>query len=426
MTEPELDEPPHNLRAEMAAAGAAILSTAALAAVIAVVPAEGWYSPRHGTIVAAAQAVVDRGEALDPVTVTAELDRRGELTRVGGAPYLHTLIATVPTAANAGYYAEIVAEKATQRRVVEIGRRLVQMGHESHDAATALEWARAKLDAATPTTAADEAWPALLDRVVDSYDQAIDPGLPTPWPDLDDIIGGLAPGTLTVIGARPGGGKSIALSNLASHAAAGGIPTLVHSLEMPRAELVHRIIAAEAGVEYRALHSHRLTDWDWPRVRKAQAAIRDLPLHIDDRSTISVAQIRATARNHGDLGLIVVDYLQLVQGPDARAPREQQVAGVSRGLKLLARDLAVPVVVAAQINRAATTGTGRPQLSHLRESGAIESDADLVILLHRDPERPGEVDADVAKHRHGATGVVSLQWAGHYARLRTLAQGGAA
>jgi len=423
----EADEPPHDMQAEMSAAGAAILSAAALADVTALVPPAGWYSPRHGVILAAAQAVVDRGEGLDPVTVTAELDRRGQLTRVGGAPYLHTLVATVPTTANAGYYAEIVAEKAALRRVIQAGRRLVQIGSSPvGDSLAAVELARAELDRVTAAPVTDEDWSTLLDRVVDSYDDEVDPGLPTPWPDLDDIIGGLAPGTLTVIGARPGGGKSIALANIAAHTAAGGIPTLVHSLEMPSAELVHRIIAAEANVEYRALHSHRLTDWDWPRVRKAQSAMRDLPLHIDDRSTITVEQIRATARSLGDLGLIAVDYLQLVQGPDARAPREQQVAGVSRGLKLLARDLHAPVVVAAQINRAATTGAGRPQLSHLRESGAIESDADLVILLHRDPERPGEVDADIAKHRHGATGVVSLQWAGHYARLRTLAQGGAA
>lgn len=427
MTEPE--NLPHDLAAEMSAVGAAIQSERALSDVTAIVPTGGWFQPRHETIIAAAVAVAERGDAVDPVLVAAELKDRGLLTRCGGAPYLHTLMSTPLTTVNASYYAEIVADKARLRQVIATGRRLVQFGFSGAagaDVDEVVDQARAELERQADIGQDDEAWPAMLDRVVDSYAVQVDPGLPTPWPDLDTYLGGLAPGTLNVVGARPGGGKSIMAANLATYTAQGGIETLVHSLEMPRAELVHRMVAALAGVEYRKLHAHQLTDWDWPRVRKAQAELRDLPLHIDDRPTVGVPQIRAAARGVSTLGLIVVDYLQLVQGgPDSRTPREQQVSAISRGLKLLARDLGVPVVACAQINRGAATTAGRPQLTHLRESGAIENDADAVILLHRDPDKPGEVTVDVAKNRHGATGVVQLQWAGHYARLGSLAHGGA-
>lgn len=421
------DELPHDLRAEQAAVGAAIQSTAALTDVTAIVPPGGWYRHAHETIVDAATAVAERGQ-VDPTLVAAELDSRGQLKRVGGAPYLFALTSTATLGINAGYYAEIVAAKARLRTVIETGQRLVQMGMAGQDDPDeALDRARAELDVAvdgghTP----DELWEGLLDRVVDSYDQDYDPGLPTPWPDVDDLIGGLAPGCVTVIGARPGVGKSVLAGNIAAHTAASGIRTLLHSLEMPREEVVHRLIAAEATVDYAALRNHRLDAYDWPNVSKAQRAMRDMPLTIDDRGTIGIPAIRARARDlaRADLGLIVIDYLQLVSGPDPRAPREQQVAAVSRSLKLLARDLAVPVVALSQVNRAqASRAQAKPRLEDLRESGAIENDADAVLLLHIDPVRPGELQVEVAKNRHGATGHVALQWSPRFARARSLATG---
>lgn len=419
-------ELPNDSRAEMAAVGAAIQSAAALAEVRAIVPSDGWYRVRHDTIIGAAHVVAQRGEPVEPLLVIRELESSGLLTKVGGAPYLLQLVEATPTAANAAYYAEIVAAKAVLRRVIEAGQRLVQYGFlGSEDVDEALDRARSELDAVAGSRRAGdvEPWETLLDRVVGEYGTPREDGIATPWPDIDELLGGLGVGTVTVIGARPGVGKTTLGVNIAAHAALGGVLALLQSVELPREEVLHRVVAAQAGVEYSALRNHRLDEWAWQRVAKAQEQLRSAPLVVDDRSRVGVAHIQARGRELArcGLGVVVIDYLQLIEAADRRTDRHVQLGQITRDIKIMARSLGVAVVALAQLNRAsAGRAVPRPKLEDLRESGSIENDADAVLLCHLDPDRPGELQVEVAKNRHGPTGQVSLAWSPHYARARSL------
>lgn len=420
-----------DISAEQAAVGAVLWSAEALAEVTAVLGPSDWSQPKHALIVAAATAVVERGEPVDPVTLLAELERRDELLKIGGAPYLHTLQSLSHTAASAGYYAEIVAEKALLRRVGQVGTRLSQLanlGLTGTDPDEVLDRARAELDTLARGRRRQNApdFDTLLETTVAAYEVPVATGLATPWPELDDLLGGLRPGTLTIIGGRPGAGKSVLGVNIAIHAAAGRHRTLLASLEMPRSEVMDRLIANAASVNLERLMKHRLTDWDWVQVERAAHSLKDLPLRIEDDASLSVAGIRSLARDStraDGLHLVVVDYLQLVKPAEAKAPREQQVAAISRSLKLLARDLEVPVVALAQVNRGPTQRANtRPAMSDLRESGAIESDADIVMLIHHDEDtkKRGEIEIEVGKNRNGRCGLVSLGWSPQYARARSI------
>lgn len=418
--------------AEQACLGAAICSADALAEVVAVVEPDDWYSPRHAVIAAAAEAVRERGDPVEPGSVLTELERRGELLRVGGGPYLHTLVAA---GRSPGYYSGVVAAKAHLRRVCAAGQRLQQvamLGQDGADPDEVIDRARAELEkvAARRRGRATKPFVEILDETIIGYQFPLPQRVATPWFDLDDVTGGLMPGTTTVIGARPGLGKTLLGGNLATHAAAGGLGVHFQSLEMPARELINRWLAAEGSIEVGHLHRHQLTDDDWVRLDRASCNLRPLPLRIDDTATIGLAGIRAATRDpihtpNGEarVGLLIVDYLQLVQPANRRADRREQVDEVSRGLKLLARDLDVAVVALAQVNRGpADRADTRPRLSDLRESGGIEADADMVWLLHEDRERPGELQVEVAKNRHGGRGTVALAWSPHYARARTLAR----
>lgn len=426
------DMPRWDEQAEQAVLGAMLLSARAVAEVGEVMSPEDFYRPAHKTIYEAILNTIEAGQPVDQVTVLDYLSKHGELNRIGGGSYLLTLIERVPVAANAGYYAEIVAEYATLRRIVEAGTRIVQLGYtaDGRDSEETVERARAELDklVVARNSADTVELEDLLPAAIEELSQPVTPGFPTGFADLDKVLGGgLHPGTVTIVGARPGVGKSILLLQIAAFIAANGHGALVHSLEMSRSELMNRFFAAEAGVELTSLHEHRLSDDDWRRVLEARERAKSWPLAVSDAPRIGITGIASRARDRArtarGLSVLAVDYLQLVTPHDARAPREQQVAGISRGLKLLARELNVPILAAAQVNRGSEARADKkPTLADLRESGGIEADADTVILLYENPEHVGELELILAKNRHGPKTSVHVAWAPHYARARSLAR----
>jgi replicative DNA helicase len=433
--EPEADEnlPPHDMRAEQAALGAVLLSPRALAEVTALAGPDAFYRPVHGEILEVALALANVGTPVDAITVAGELHRRGRLLRVGGAPYLHTLISSVPTASNAAHYAEIVAEKAILRQVIEAGQLMQQRAyaHRDEDAGQIVEQSRAALDEIASAArggefavrTAEQVADAALARYCDPDDA---PPLSTGWEDVDTLLnGGLRPGALTVIAARPNVGKSVLGVNVAVQAARRGHGALFVSLEMPEAELADRIVAQLGAVALDSLTARKLADAEWDRVQRAHDEFAALPLRIIDHSRLTLTAITSLARDcqrsADGLAVVVIDYLGLITPVDSRVNRQEQVAAISRGLKLMAKELAVPVVALAQINRNPEARTDkRPAVSDLRESGAIEADADAVWLLHHDPDNPSELEVNVGKNRLGRKGVVSLAWSPYYARAASL------
>lgn len=430
MTE-ELPQAPHDPAAELAAVGAAIQDARALAAVLEVAGPDRFYRPAHGWILTAAQAVADAGHPVDPVTVGAELDRRGLLSKVGGPRYLLDAMALAPTA-SAGHYAEIVAAKATIRDVAGAATRIHQLAQSTvDDPAALIERARAEFDAiaAGHRPGDDATWTAqqLADRAVARYANPLPPGIPTGWRDLDHVIrGGLRPGWLVIVGARPKVGKSMIGVSLPLHTAQTGHPAAIVSLEMPEAELSDRLVAQLSGVDLDALRECKLTHEQWAAVSDAADQLRPLPLTILDSKRQTLTSIRARVRDlqrGPGCELLVVDYLGLVTPADSRVNRQEQVAAISRGLKLIAGELNIPIIALAQINRGPEQRSDRrPLPSDLRESGAIEADADQVWLLHRDDERPYEIELNIALNRHGTSAGLALAWAPRLARVADLAK----
>lgn len=360
------------------------------------------------------------GQRIDSVTVEPRL-RDNPIPGVDGL-YLHRLEACVPSPASAGFYADQVREASDLRALRMAGTRMAQSA-STQDAETARTYARQVLDGldgrdtGTATTSLGD----VVAAVMNSLDEKRAPGMSLPWPDLDDYLGGLRPGLLYVIGARPAVGKSVVGMNIAWNAAhRHGQAALLHSLEMPADEVGGRMISAVASVSFKSIVNRKMTEPEWARVNNAYAKLAEAPLHIDDRATVRISDIRARVRQitrKAALGVVVVDYLQLLTPSDQRAPREQQVAEMSRALKLLAKDSHVPVVLLAQLNRQVESRANkRPLLSDLRESGAIEQDADVVLLLYRDEEAEDVMEVSVAKNRQGPQGVVSLRWEGHHMR----------
>lgn len=429
----DLDLPAHDMDAERAVIGAALQSAAALSEADEVLNAGDFYRPAHVELWTAILNL-SATAPIDVITLSADLARLGILARIGGAPYLHTLIAAAPTTVNAAYYAAIVAEKATLRRLLAAGQRVVQLatnGAAGADAADVVENARQTVDEVVSNVRRSVDSSSGYDLAVQALEDYASPApasLPTGWADLDAVLnGGLRPGTLTVIAARPGVGKTVLGANLATSAARDGVGSLLVSLEMTEQEVIDRVLSSLARVELSDITKRSLSPDDFRRMRAVAERMRDWPLHICDLSSIGVTGIRTLARNltrttHG-LGLVIVDYLQLMHPADPRAPREQQVSSLSRGLKLLAKEMHVPVVALAQLNRGSEARSDRrPIVSDLRESGAIEADADHVLLLYRDPDekKQHEIEVIVGKNRHGRQGSVFLSWAPYYARADNL------
>jgi replicative DNA helicase len=432
--------PPHDIAAEQCVLGGMLLSKDAISDVLDVIKGPDYYRPAHQLIHEVILDLYGRGEPADPVTVSAELTRRGDIGRMGGAPYLHTLIASVPTAANAGYYARIVRERAILRRLVEVGTRIVQLGYSGDGEADELvDRAEAEVYGVTDRRVAEdyarlsEIMPGALDEIeaIGSRGGTLT-GVPTGFADLDALTNGLHPGQMIVIAARPAIGKSTLALDLARAASVHASQAcVIFSLEMSRNEITMRLLSAEARVALHHMRTGQLSDDDWTRLARRMSEVADAPLFIDDSPNMSMMEIRAKCRRlkqRQDLKLVIIDYLQLMSSPKRVENRQQEVSELSRSLKLLAKELNVPVVALSQLNRGPEQRTDkRPMLSDLRESGSIEQDSDMVILLHREDAyerespRAGEADFIVAKHRNGPTTTVTVAFQGHYSRFVDMA-----
>src|SRR3954452_2609411 len=433
--------PPQDLAAEQSVLGGMLLSKDAIADVVEVVRGHDFYRPAHELVYEAILDLYGRGEPADAVTVSAELQKRGELGRVGGAPYIHTLLQSVPTAANAGYYARIVRETAILRRLIEAGTKIVQMGFTGDgDADDVVDAAQAEVYAVTDRRTSEDYLPlsAIMEGTLDEIeaigsrgDEMV--GVPTGFADFDELTNGLHPGQMIVVAARPAVGKStLGLDVARSAAIKHDMATCVFSLEMSRNEITMRLLSAEARVPLHHMRTGKLTDDDWTRLARRMGEVSGAPLFIDDSPNMSMMEIRAKCRRlkqRHNLKLVVIDYLQLMQSGKQVESRQQEVSEFSRALKLLAKELEVPVVAISQLNRGPEQRTDkRPQMSDLRESGSIEQDADMVVLLHREElyeresPRAGEADFIVANHRNGPTATITVAFQGHYSRFVDMAQ----
>jgi replicative DNA helicase len=436
--------PPHDIEAEQATLGGMMLARGAIDEVTEILEPADFYRRVHQTVFNAIVALHAKGEPADARTVTAALFDSGDLDRVGGVLYLHSLIEAVPTAANASYYARIVQQRAVSRRLVEAGIRITQLGYGSAnsdgvDLSDIVDLAQqAVYDITTDrgrgeTARLDE----MLQPTLDDIEAAAGKdgqmaGVPTGFVDLDRLLNGLQPGQVIIVAGRPGLGKSTIGLDIARHAAIrAGLPSAFFTLEMSKVEMVTRLLSAEARVPMHLLRSGQLSDDDWSRLARRMGEIAEAPIFVDDTASMGLSEIRAKARSlkkrHG-LRLLVVDYLQLMSGPKKSESRQQEVAELSRNLKLLAKEIECPIIVVSQLNRGPEQRTNKvPQLSDLRESGSIEQDADVVILLHRDDyydkesPRAGEADFIVAKHRNGPTDTITVAAQLHLSRFVDMA-----
>ncbi|CAB4340416.1 unannotated protein [freshwater metagenome] len=430
--------PPQDVLAEQSVLGGMLLSKDAISEVVEILRERDFYRPAHELIYDAILDLYSRGEPADPVTVSAELTKRGDLTRAGGAPYLHTLISSVPTAANASYYAKIIRERAIMRRLVEAGTKIVQLGYTVEgEVDEAVNQAQAEVHAVTERRAAEdyiqlsELLPAAFDEIEKISSGVVGEGVKTGFKDLDALTHGFHPGNMIVLAARPAVGKSTLGLDIARYASIHkGDTSVIFSLEMSRSEITMRMLSAEARVPLNNIRSGALSDEEWARMARRMGEISEAPLFIDDSPNLSLMEIRAKARRlkqRHNLKLIVIDYLQLMTSGKRVENRQQEVSEFSRQLKLLAKELNVPVVAISQLNRSPEQRSDKkPMLSDLRESGSIEQDADVVILLHRDDlydqqNRSGEADLIVAKHRNGPTRTITVSAQLHFARFTDMA-----
>lgn len=431
---------PHDDVAEQSVLGGMLLSKDAIADVVESLRASDFYKPAHETIYEAILSLYGHGSPADAITVADELKKRGELTRVGGAAYIHTLIASVPTAANAQYYAEIVKEHAIMRRLIEAGTKIAQLGYANEtEVDTLVDQAQAEIYAVTDGNAKEDyvSFSEALEETINEIDANSNRpdgvyGVPTDFIEFDELTGGLHGGQMIVIAARPGVGKStLALDIARSAAIHHQMTTVFFSLEMSRTELAMRVLSAEGKIPMSELKKGDLGTEGWTNLANLQGRIDSAPLFIDDSPNMTLMEIRAKCRRlkqRNDLKLVVLDYLQLMSSGKKVESRQQEVSEFSRSLKLLAKELDVPVIALSQLNRGSEQRTDkRPMVSDLRESGSIEQDADMVILLHRedmynpDSQRVGEADMIIAKHRGGPTRTIPLAFSGKYSRFNNMA-----
>ena len=434
--------PPQNVDAEMSVLGGMMLSKDAIADVIEILRATDFYRPAHASVYDVVVELFGRGDPADAVTVGAELKRKGELERIGGLPYLHTLVATVPTAANAAYYATIVREQAQLRSLVEVGTRIAQLGYttDGADVEGLINLAQSEVFAvseqrnSTDYVTLEQVVPDLYEELERNAnrDGGLD-GVPTGFSELDAKLNGLRAGQMIIIAARPGGGKStLAMDICRSCAVHNNKAAAYFSLEMNRTELSMRLLAAESRVFLDRMIKGELETRDWQEIARTLDKISQAPLIVDDSPNMTMGEIRAKSRRmkqQFDIQLIVIDYLQLLtSGGKSIESRQQEVSEFSRSIKLLAKELEIPIVAVAQLNRESEKRNDkRPQVADLRESGSLEQDADVVLLIHREDmfnentEKQGMADIIIGKQRSGPTGIVELAFQGHFSRFAEVA-----
>lgn len=417
--------PPQDIDAERAVLGSMMSSPRAVDDCRDAVTPADFYRPAHESICAVAYALSARRVRVDAISVGEELTARGELTQIGGKAYLHELVGSVVAASSAGHYAEIVADKATRRRLIEATSRILGLASlEEGRTDDLLSLAEEEIGQVAQRRNGITLKPLAetIERTVEILSSPKPNFSRTGWPDLDTHIHGWAPGRLHTIAARPGGGKSLMGLQAAIHMAKQGKAVTYAVMEMDTDELNTRIIAQTANVGMTSLTDRDISPVAWDGISRIMPMLVDLPIYTDDAPRQTLDHIRAHARavsRRTELGMVVVDYIQQVSTPDhlLKSPRHEQVAHTTRGLKNMARELRVPVLAACQATRPRNGENKAPTLADLRESGSIEADSDVVLSLHRDSTESEEVECHVLKARQGRTGRFNLQWQAHFARL---------
>ena len=440
--------PPWSEEAEQAVLGAMLLDSDAILRAAEHVDDSMFYREAHRRLFRAMIAITERSGVVDPLTLADELERRAELDHAGGREYLSFLLDAVPTVANVEYHARIVREKAIMRRLIEVSTEVVQEAFEGRvTASELLDSAESRIfslgqsrERVGFSRVKDLLWPA-MDRLesLARREQSVT-GVPTGFTDLDELTSGFQPADLVIVAARPSMGKTAFTLNIAQHAAIiAKVPVAFFSLEMSKESLVQRMLASEALIDVQSLRKGgRALDESMPMLARAAGILSHAPIYIDDTPAINLLEMRAKARrlkSENDLGMIIVDYLQLMTGQSSAENRQQEVSQISRGLKALAKELGIPVVALSQLSRAPEQRSGgdkgRPQLSDLRESGAIEQDADVIMFIYRkevyaerdedrklkDPSLEGKADIIVAKQRNGPIDTVELYFHKRYTRF---------
>ncbi len=434
--------PPHNLEAEESLLGAMLLSRDAIADAVEHTETTHFYRPANAHIFDAISGLYASGDPADPVTVAAELERMGALENVGGLDGLISMQIKTPSTSNADKYAQIIAERYTLRRLISTANQIADIGFSRpEDVTRAVDEAENMMFQVAQGRVADTMAEIrdLLDVTLDRLEQLYElgegiTGTPTGFIDLDAVLSGLQPSSLLIVGARPAMGKTSFALNVATHVAVReSKPTLIFSLEMGHLELTQRILCSEANVDAKNMRDGKLKEEDWARISNGIGRLAESPMWIDDNPNLTIMEIRAKARRlksrAGGLGLIVVDYLQLMTGRAGAENRQVEVAEISRGLKILARELECPVIGLSQLSRNLESRQDkRPMLSDLRESGSIEQDADVVMFLYRDEvynpggDSEGLAELIVAKHRNGPTSTVNLSFVPRFTAFRNLAR----
>lgn len=432
--------PPQNIEAEQSVLGAILLDKEVLSNVTEIISGQDFYRDDHKEIFEAIMDLYERAEPIDLITVSEQLKARGSLDGVGGLEYLTNLANMVPTTANAKHYARIVEEKSILRRLIRASSEIVNMGYEaSEEVSYVLDKAEKSIfDVLQKRNT--QGFSPIKEVLIDTFNRLEElynnkgfiTGIATGFTDLDYKTAGLQNSDLILIAARPAMGKTSFVLNIAQYAAIHAkVPVAIFSLEMSKEQLVNRMLCSEAMVDSQKIRTGKLEDSDWQKVARALGPLSEAPIYIDDTPGVTAMEIRAKCRRlkiEKNLGLVVIDYLQLMQGrTKGYDSRQQEISEISRSLKILAKEINVPVLTLSQLSRAPEQRADhRPILSDLRESGAIEQDADIVMFLYRDDyynpdtEKKNIAEAIIAKHRNGSTGTVELAWLGQYTKFANL------
>lgn len=433
--------PPQNISAEQAALGSMLLQEEAILHCMEVLKPEDFYRKSHQIIFRCILELFDKGKGVDLVTLTEELNRRNVLEEVGGVAYLTNLINSVPTAANIEYYVKIIEEKSILRNLIDNATKIISMGYEEKEEAKVLLDKAEHLIFEVSQRNINQYFVPINEVLQDSFEKIEDlyhreefiTGVPSGFIEFDELTTGFQPSEFIVVAGRPAMGKTAFCMNIAQYVSTNrNIPVAIFSLEMSRSQLVQRMLCSEARIDAHNLRRGRLAESDWGILSAAAGRLASAPIFIDDTAGISCLEIKAKARRlkaQHNLGLIIIDYLQLIQTGGRVESRQQEISEISRSLKSLARELNVPVIAVSQLSRAVEQRVERrPRLSDLRESGAIEQDADLVVFIYREEyykpktDKKGIAEVIISKQRNGPIGTVELTFIKEYAKFENLAR----
>lgn len=433
---------PNDTIAEQAVLGSMLVDKDAVISAVEILKADDFYREDNKEIYAAMFELYSLGKHIDMITLKDQLTLRGTIEKVGGTEYIAMLIDNVPTTSNIESYVKIVEEKSIIRKLIKAANNMLKLGYAQTEEVDALIEKAEKDIFDIMQNRNSKGYSSIKEILVSTFDQIEEmfqnknkvSGLETGFVDLDAKISGLNKSDLLIVAARPAMGKSAFVLNIASYVAMHlKVPTMIFSLEMSKEQMVNRILCSESEVDSMKVRNADLSSEDWLKLGEASGRLSEMPLYIDDTPGLSAAELRAKCRKaklEKNIGLVIIDYLQLMESKSKNSSRQQEISEISRSLKILAKELSIPVISLSQLSRATESRTDhRPMLSDLRESGAIEQDADIVMFLHRedyynaDTEKKNVAEVIIAKNRSGSTGTVELAWLGQYTKFANLYRG---